>query len=98
MITHHSATSGRGGMDQGSPETFIIKKIEKVVDITKKMQRPHPVENPDFSKLIKNLENRMDDIVNDKYHDDDDDFYYVWEEAMKAVYGKDVFDWWNKNV
>ena len=98
LITYHGATNGHGGMSEGSPETFNIKKVEPIVDITKTVQRPHPVENPNFSTLIGNLEETMDSIVDGTYHEDNDDTQYVWEDAMKEVYGKDVFDWFNENI
>lgn len=98
MVTHQSATNGRGGMDQGSPETFLIKKLDLENKIVVKAGRPKPLENPDFSSLIANLESDMDSVVDGTWHEDNDNDHYVWEEAMKAVYGKDVFDWWNKNT
>ena len=97
LITHHGATNGHGGMSEGSPETFNIKKVEPIVDITKEVQRPQPVENPDFSRLIKQLEENMDNIVKGNYSDDDDD-HYAWESLMQCVYGKDIFNWYNENV
>jgi hypothetical protein len=98
LITFHAATNGMGGMDEGSPETFNIKKVEPIVDVTKSIQRPHPVENPDFSGVIKQLEETMDEIVAGTYHSDNDDKQYIWEEAMTIVYGKDIFKWYNENV
>jgi hypothetical protein len=97
LISYEGAISGSGGMDEGSPETFTIKKIDEIIDITKSMQRPHPVENPDFAPLIKQLEENMNGIVKDNYADDDDD-HYAWETAMQCVYGKDIFNWYNENV
>ena len=98
LITHHGATSGHGGMSEGSPETFNIKKVEPIVDVTKEVQRPTPVENPDFSSLIEILEESMNEIVAGSYNSNNhDDEHFVWEEAMQAVYGDDVFDWWKAN-
>ena len=101
LITEQDAIAGRGGMDEGSPHTFIVTKLNRVNFIDKVVEeedRPRPVENPDFSVLISQLENTMDRIVNGDYHEDNDDDHYCWEEAMTAVYGEDVWDWWRKNT
>jgi hypothetical protein len=98
LITHHDATNGMGGMSEGSPETFMIKKVEPIVDITKSIQRPRPVENPDFKPLIKMLEETMDEIVAGNHNSDGDDDHYAWETAMQCVYGRNIFDWYNENV
>lgn len=98
IVTSHAATNGMGGMSEGSPHTYIIKRFDmnKVNHI--KSDRPMPLENPDFTSLIKNLESTMDQVVSGDYHEDNDDSYYLWEDAMKAVYGEKVFNWWNKNT
>jgi len=38
------------------------------------------------------------DFINSNDYDDDDHQYYIFEEAMKALYGDNIFDWVNKNI
>ena len=52
------------------------------------------LKNPDFSKMVNILEEAMTEIQNGGYIKDEKQF--VWEEAMQAVYGKNVFDWYWK--
>lgn len=58
-------------------------------------ERPKPVVNPDWSKLIRTC----DDVIKEcerGEHEDSDLPHYVYEEAMRAIYGPDVFKWMNK--
>lgn len=57
----------------------------------KKSKRPKPLENPDFSSLIKMCEEHLDDIEKDEDHEDDDHWFY--EHAMNTVYGKESKIW-----
>ena len=94
LITSHSGRDGMGGMDQGSPPSFDVMKVGDIKTI---VSRPRPLDDIDFKPLIKMLESNMNDIVKGNYHDDDDD-HYIWETAMKCVYGRDIFNWYNENV
>ena len=94
LIKHHSGRDGKGGMDQGSPESFDVMKVGDIKTI---VSRPRPLDDINFKPLIKMLESNMNDIVKGDYSDDDDD-HYAWETAMQCVYGKDIFNWYNDNV
>lgn len=56
--------------------------------------KPKPIANPDYKRLVQCLEAGMEEIAERGYSKDFD--HYVFEEAMKAVYGPKVFDWYNK--
>lgn len=58
---------------------------------------PVPIENPDFSSLIETCKSVMLGIEKNGCMDDDDD-HYVYEAAMMAIYGKDVWVYINKKV
>lgn len=58
---------------------------------------PVPIENPDFSDLIDTCKSVMSGIEKNGYMEDDDR-QYVYESAMGAVFGKDVWVYINKKV
>lgn len=64
----------------------------------KDIDRPRLNPNPDWSGVISQTEETINDIVAGTYHSDRDDKQYLWEEVMKALYGRDFFNWFNKNV
>lgn len=57
--------------------------------------RPQPKQNPDFGPLIQMLEDDIAEMEQTK-HRDDDISHYVYESALKCLYGPDVFKWINK--
>ena len=58
--------------------------------------RPAPLENPDFSRLLKTCEAVMNDYERDGRSKDNG--HYIYEEAMQAVYGDNVFEWINQVI
>ena len=56
---------------------------------------PKPVENPDWSRVQKMCQEVIDSLAKDNWYDDDMD-HYIFEGAMRVVFGKDVFTWMNK--
>lgn len=59
--------------------------------------RPLPVPDPDWSRLIAHLEDGMKGVVGTG-NPGKDFQHYVFEEAMAALYGPDVWDWWNRHA
>lgn len=55
--------------------------------------RPVLNENADLTALKATCQSVIDDVVNGNYHEDNDDKYYIYEAAMIAFFGKDVFKW-----
>lgn len=47
---------------------------------------PIPLANPDWSKLIKTATSHLS-----TYDEDNDDMHYIYEEAMRAIFGPDIF-------
>lgn len=56
---------------------------------------PKPLSNPDFSKLITFVVSGIEEAVKERRKDSDFE-HYVYEVVMEAIYGKDFWDWWNK--
>ena len=54
-------------------------------------------ENVDLSGLIMTCQEYIDCLHNDNYCDREDSEHYIYEEALKALYGKSIFDWINKH-
>ena len=59
-------------------------------------ERPRPLANPDLKRLIATTESHIESMETGEYHEDNDDAHYIYEEALKAVYGPKVFEWINK--
>jgi len=58
----------------------------------RKTKRPTPVQDPDWGTLVIHLKDHVKRI-HEKGREHDDDEHYAYEEAMKALYGPDIFDW-----
>ena len=58
-------------------------------------ETPKLLENPDLTGLIRTCQGYIADVK--KGRTDEDDPHYIYEEALKALYGKDVFNWINKH-
>jgi hypothetical protein len=46
--------------------------------------------NPDFTKLVKMVTSYVDNFDPDA--EDEDDVHYIFEQALKSIYGDDIFD------
>lgn len=61
------------------------------------LKRPQPLENPDFRLLVETAEGYIHTLERGGYVDSDDE-HYIFEAAMEAVYGKDVWKYINKKL
>jgi hypothetical protein len=55
-------------------------------------KRPKPLPEPDFSNVVKQCAEYIKQLSADGYYDDDTK-QYIFEAAVEAVYGRDVWDW-----
>ena len=62
------------------------------------MEKPIMIENPDLTKLKKMVQHQINEISNPDYCDDNDNDYYIYEVAMEAFFGKDVFRYINSKI
>lgn len=61
--------------------------------------RPKPLANPDFSAVIKLCQALIDELAEaDSCCDMSDNDHYIYEAAMQAVFGKDVWLWINERM
>lgn len=56
---------------------------------------PEPKENPDFSRLTRLILENVTEMVSAEY-EEGDMAQYIYEAALEAVYGKEYWDWRNK--
>ena len=59
---------------------------------------PKPLDNIDFKNIILHATNYIENLVEEDgcHHEDCDCKYFMFETVMTTVYGKDIFDWINK--
>lgn len=73
--------------------------LEKELKRRKEQARktPSPVPDPDWAKLVQTAQKCLADMEQNDYWDEDND-QYIYEAAMKAIYGPNFFDWFNERV
>ena len=65
----------------------------------KKNAKPLPLRNPDFTELIDTCIFYIDGLDDGSIHPEDNDMeYYIYEAAIKAVFGPRVFRWINNKM
>jgi len=94
IVEYMNPTNGRGGMDQGSPETIRFKIVKPTFIEIKDI--PEPVTNPDFTNVIALAKDTIKDIDNGNFPKDMK--HYIYEDVMTAIFGKDIFKWINKKL
>jgi hypothetical protein len=64
------------------------------------MQKPEQLQQFNLDELLLQCEQYMNDIESGELHEDgqSDLQHYIFEAAMKAFYGPDVFDWINSKL
>lgn len=62
-----------------------------------KDKKPEPKEEIDWSKLIECVKEGVT-ILDEEGYEQNDFEHYVFEAAMTAVYGDEIWDWWNKKL
>lgn len=59
---------------------------------------PQQLTNPDIDSLKKVLYNGVQSVIDNEGYSGKDFEHYVFEAAMEAFYGHDIWKWWNKNA
>lgn len=62
-----------------------------------KSERPRPLQNPDWDRLIAQCEDYMDFLYHHSYEEKDSD-HYLYEAVLSTVYGRTVWIWINKRL
>ena len=61
------------------------------------MQKPKQQGNPNFQELIDECQEYLDYLTSEEYHEDNDREHFIFESAMEAVFGRDVWEYINAN-
>lgn len=81
---------------------FTVEELQEEISQRKEKERldnkPQQLENPDLTGLRSVLSEYIDSIYDGSYHEDSDINHYICKEAVKAIYGKSVFDWISQNT
>lgn len=59
--------------------------------------RPQPLAEPNYEKLRELCADLINEMAIGSYHPDQDWDQWIYEEALIAIYGKNIFEWINKN-
>jgi len=78
--------------------TFIFIDAPNVKRDLGYNMKPVQLQNMDFTALIEQCQEEIDDVNDGNYSEDSDNIHYMYEAAMMAVFGKDVFKWMNENT
>lgn len=62
------------------------------------MEKPKRLENIELESLISECEGYLEFVDSDDYHEDNDYDHYIFKQAMKTVFGKDVFKYINNKL
>jgi len=70
----------------------LQEELERRGKATAELEKPQQLETFDLTPLMKICSDYIDFVATD-YHDDSDWDHYIYETAIEALYGKDVWDW-----
>ena len=81
-------------------DEMSVEELEQAIAKKKQSEKNliQPLDKPDFSRLIKTLEEYVLEIKRkgENFYDDDHIRHRLYEDALVAVYGKDVWSWLRK--
>jgi hypothetical protein len=81
-------------------EQLTDEELEAEVERRKLLARKAPIRivTPDFSTLITTVDEFITGLEEDveNYREDDDTEHYIYEAAVEALYGKEIWGWLNK--
>jgi hypothetical protein len=61
------------------------------------MPAPTPLPEPNMALLIESIRHEVEYVEEHGHHHKDGD-HHIFEEAMEAVYGPDIWEWYNDIV
>ena len=72
-------------------------ELKRREEAEKQAQKPQQLKEVDLTGLRRVCQEYIDSLANDGWVDDDLS-YYIYEEAMQAIFGEDVFEWIDKQL
>jgi len=89
-------TNGWHSQDLGWVMYYIHEvELGGIKDVAPKILNENKI---DMISLRKTLQEYMDYVASDKYHEDNDWTQFIYEATLKAFYGKDVFKYINNKA
>lgn len=75
-------------------DKYTVSDLENEIARRKKEveDKPKRISAQNMTILYKTCEEVINDIWSGEYHDDNDDQRYVYEAAMQALFGNDIFE------
>lgn len=77
-------------------EKFSTQELQAEIERRERSTPPRMLDKPDLRRLKYTLQEYMDFVFSDEYYSDNDYRHYIYEDALKAFYGEDIFDEINK--
>ena len=74
----------------------LVKELKKREEEEIEETRPQPLDVQDFSQVRKACEVHIQELIDGKVDSDID--HYIYETAMEAIYGKDIWNWVNSKL
>lgn len=80
---------------------FTTEEIEKELEERKECKKlrsamPKPLEKPNLTGLRDLLQEYMEFVASDEYHEDNDYRHYIYEKVIETFYGRRFWDWLNR--
>lgn len=76
---------------------YSVEELEEEIERREAEKgKPIPLPSPDFSPLIDQAKEAIQEIV-DCGHTSDDLDHYMFEIAMECIFGQNIWDWWNSH-
>jgi len=80
---------------QDFSEAQLEEELHSRKEVQRQSDKPCMIEDPDYKALRHLCQKYIDDLYVHSWVDDDLK-HYIFEAAMKAFFGKSVWDWINK--
>jgi hypothetical protein len=80
-------------------KNISTEALQKEIERRQKIEKvPRKQDNIVWDSVVQSALDRRDRVASGEYHEDNDDAYYMFEEVMTAVFGKDYFKWENEQT
>lgn len=72
-----------------------LERRKEKSEKTSALPVPKPLANIDWARVISIAQEGVQNLARDRPYLDDDFDTWVFEAVMEAVYGKNIWKWWN---
>lgn len=78
-------------------EAELLAELERKKKAREAGERPRPLTSIEIQNLIEVCDAHVEELDKNGYADDDSS-HYIYEAAMTAIYGPNIFKWINKKT